>query len=86
MHLDDVFHCLATDTATAFAFGEPFGHLDSADFEHAANAAVRRLGFLALANRQLFGCLLPALKALPPSISMRISPAARGVSAFYKVW
>lgn len=43
VNVGDVFRCLATDVATAFAFREPFGHLDSPDFEHAGNSAVRSM-------------------------------------------
>jgi hypothetical protein len=43
VNLEDPFRALATDVATAFAFREPFGHLESPDFEHVGNSAVRSI-------------------------------------------
>ena len=57
VNIGDVFRCLATDVATAFTFRKPFGHLDTPDFEHDGNAAVRNFSPLGLLNRQLGGCL-----------------------------
>ncbi|KAK3689779.1 cytochrome P450 CYP682H1 [Podospora appendiculata] len=61
VNLGDVFRCLATDVATAFAFRTPFGHLDSIDFEHAGNMAVRQFGVLGLLNRHAGGRLLKTM-------------------------
>ncbi|KAK3346667.1 cytochrome P450 CYP682H1 [Lasiosphaeria hispida] len=82
--LSDVFRALATDVATAFAFRQPFGHLDAPDFERAGNATVRRFGTLGLLNRHLGGWLLPAIRLVPPRIAMRLSPASLGVAGFFK--
>ncbi|KAK3319790.1 cytochrome P450 CYP682H1 [Cercophora scortea] len=84
VNLGDVFRCLATDVATAFAFRTPFGHLDSEDFEHAGNMAVRQFGVLGLLNRHSGGRLLKVMALVPPGLARRLSPASLGVAGFFK--
>lgn len=85
IRLDDAFRALATDGATVFAFREPFGHLDSPDFEHAGNKAVRKYGLLGMVNRLSKGWVLWAMKTLvPPWLAIRLSPGSLGVAGFFK--
>ncbi|KAK0625381.1 cytochrome P450 [Bombardia bombarda] len=61
VNLGDAFRCLATDVATAFAFRKPFGHLESEDFEHEGNEAVRKFGLLGLWNRHSNGWVMKVM-------------------------
>ncbi|KAK0611290.1 cytochrome P450 CYP682H1 [Immersiella caudata] len=84
VRLDDAFRALATDGATGFAFRKPFGHLDSPDFEHAGNRALRMLGWLGVVNRHLRGVVLWGFKTLMPQwLALKINPGSLGVRGFY---
>lgn len=85
VNLGDAFRCLATDAATAFAFRKPFDHLDSPDFEHAANKAVRKYGHFGQLNKHSNGWLIKLVNMLPPWLALKINPGSLGVVGFFKV-
>lgn len=67
-------------------FRTPFGNLDSPDFEHAGNGAVRKLGYLGVWNRLTRGFVLWAFKTLmPPRIALKLNAGSLGVRGFYFV-
>ncbi|KAK0713145.1 cytochrome P450 [Lasiosphaeria miniovina] len=74
LNLGDVFRCLATDGATAFAFRRPFGHLDDPEFEPSTNAVVRRFARFGAINRQTGGHFMAAMRSIPPAIALRLNP------------
>ncbi|KAI0016236.1 cytochrome P450 [Xylariomycetidae sp. FL0641] len=73
--LSDAFRCLATDVATGFAFGQPFGHLDEPTFDREFNLSVRTVVKVSTWSRHSFGLLLPALHSIPEAIASRMNPA-----------
>ncbi|KAI1391889.1 cytochrome P450 [Hypoxylon trugodes] len=73
--LSDAFRCLATDVATGFAFGSPFGHLDEPTFDREFNLSVRTVVRTGTWSRHTFGLLLPMLHSLPESIAKKVNPA-----------
>ncbi|KAI2602729.1 cytochrome P450 [Hypoxylon sp. NC1633] len=73
--LSDAFRCLATDVATGFAFGQPFGHLDEPSFDREFNVSVRTVVRAGMWSRHTFGLLLPLLHSLPESIAKKLNPA-----------
>jgi len=84
--LGDAFRALATDAATAFAFRRQFAHLDSDNFEHAANRAARKLGCVGLVNRHFRGWLLWVMRtAIPPWLALKLNPGSLGVAFFFRV-
>ncbi|KAI1483467.1 cytochrome P450 [Daldinia eschscholtzii] len=75
VNLSDAFRCLATDVATGFAFGAPFGHLDEPTFDREFNLAVKMVVRTSMWSRHTFGLLLPMLHSLPESIAKKMNPA-----------
>lgn len=73
--LSDAFRCLATDVATGFAFGTPFGHLDEPTFDREFNLSVRTVVRAGTWSRHTFGLLLPLLHSLPESVAKKMNPA-----------
>ncbi|KAI1405185.1 putative cytochrome P450 [Hypoxylon fuscum] len=73
--LSDAFRCLATDVATGFAFGAPFGHLNEPTFDHEFNCCVRTIMGAGTWSRHTFGLLLPMMHSLPESIAKKMNPA-----------
>ncbi|XXH02844.1 hypothetical protein Hte_009232 [Hypoxylon texense] len=73
--LSDAFRCLATDVATGFAFGAPFGHLDEPSFDREFNLSVRTVVKTGTWSRHTFGLLLPMLHSLPESVAKKMNPA-----------
>lgn len=73
--LSDAFRCLATDVATGFAFGAPFGHLDEPTFDREFNLSVRTVVKTGTWSRHTFGLLLPLLHSLPESVAKKMNPA-----------
>ncbi|KAI1211984.1 putative cytochrome P450 [Annulohypoxylon truncatum] len=73
--LSDAFRCLATDVATGFAFGAPFGHLDEPSFDREFNLSVKMVVKASMWSRHTFGLFLPVLHSLPESIARRMNPA-----------
>ncbi|KAI1759892.1 cytochrome P450 [Hypoxylon sp. FL1150] len=73
--LSDAFRCLATDVATGFAFGAPFGHLDEPTFDREFNVSVRTVVKTGTWSRHTFGLLLPMLHSLPESVAKKMNPA-----------
>ncbi|RYP49482.1 hypothetical protein DL768_004841 [Monosporascus sp. mg162] len=73
--LSDAFRCLATDVATGFAFGTPFGHLDEPTFDHEFNLSVKTVVKLSMLSRHAFGLFLPVLHCLPEAVAKRMNPA-----------
>ncbi|KAI1779039.1 putative cytochrome P450 [Hypoxylon cercidicola] len=73
--LSDAFRCLATDVATGFAFGAPFGHLDEPTFDREFNRSVRTVVKTGTWSRHTFGLLLPMLHSLPESVARKMNPA-----------
>ncbi|RYP67214.1 hypothetical protein DL771_007376 [Monosporascus sp. 5C6A] len=73
--LSDAFRCLATDVATGFAFGTPFGHLDEPTFDHEFNLSVKTVVKLSMLSRHAFGLFLPVLHRLPEAVAKRMNPA-----------
>ncbi|RYO97533.1 hypothetical protein DL765_011134 [Monosporascus sp. GIB2] len=73
--MSDAFRCLATDVATGFAFGTPFGHLDEPTFDHEFNLSVKTVVKLSMLSRHTFGLLLPVLHRLPEAVAKRMNPA-----------
>ncbi|KAI1409904.1 putative cytochrome P450 [Hypoxylon sp. FL1857] len=73
--LSDAFRCLATDVATGFAFGSPFGHLDEPTFDREFNLSVKMVVRTSMLSRHMRGLLLPMLHGLPESIAKRMNPA-----------
>ncbi|KAI1455526.1 cytochrome P450 [Annulohypoxylon moriforme] len=73
--LSDAFRCLATDVATGFAFGTPFGHLDEPSFDREFNMSVKMVVKASMWSRHTFGLFLPALHSLPEAIAKRMNPA-----------
>ncbi|KAI0121697.1 cytochrome P450 CYP682H1 [Xylariales sp. AK1849] len=79
--LSDAFRCLATDVATGFAFGKPFGHLDEPTFDHEFNLSVRTVVRASMLSRHTYGLALPLMHSIPESITMRMNPAFRRMMA-----
>ncbi|KAI0886299.1 putative cytochrome P450 [Annulohypoxylon maeteangense] len=77
--LSDAFRCLATDVATGFAFGTPFGHLDEPSFDREFNSSVKVVVKASMWSRHMFGLFLPVLHSLPESIARRMNPAFKRV-------
>ncbi|KAI8962605.1 cytochrome P450 [Daldinia sp. FL1419] len=75
VNLSDAFRCLATDVATGFAFGVPFGHLEEPTFDREFNLAVKMVVRTSMWSRHTFGLLLPILHGLPESIAKKMNPA-----------
>ncbi|KAI1089370.1 putative cytochrome P450 [Rostrohypoxylon terebratum] len=73
--LSDAFRCLATDVATGFAFGAPFGHLDEPSFDREFNLSVKMVVKASMLSRHTFGLFLPLLHSMPESIAMKMNPA-----------
>lgn len=73
--LSDAFRCLATDVATGFAFGAPFGHLDEPTFDHEFNLSVKTVVKVSMLSRHTFGLLLPALHRMPEALAKKMNPA-----------
>ncbi|KAI0839507.1 putative cytochrome P450 [Hypoxylon sp. FL0890] len=73
--LSDAFRCLATDVATGFAFGSPFGHLDEPTFDREFNLSVKVVVRTSMLSRHTHGLLLPMLHSLPESIAKKMNPA-----------
>ncbi|KAI2464814.1 putative cytochrome P450 [Annulohypoxylon bovei var. microspora] len=73
--LSDAFRCLATDVATGFAFGTPFGHLDEPSFDREFNLSVKVVVKASMWSRHTFGLFLPVLHSLPESIARKMNPA-----------
>lgn len=73
--LSDAFRCLATDVATGFAFGTPFGHLDEPTFDREFNLSVRTVVRAGTWSRHMFGLLLPIMHSLPESVARKMNPA-----------
>ncbi|OTB04730.1 hypothetical protein M426DRAFT_58221 [Hypoxylon sp. CI-4A] len=73
--LSDAFRCLATDVATGFAFGTPFGHLDEPMFDREFNLSVRTIMRAGILSRHSYGLFLQVLHNLPESIAKRVNPA-----------
>ncbi|OTA95914.1 hypothetical protein M434DRAFT_40430, partial [Hypoxylon sp. CO27-5] len=75
VNLSDAFRCLATDVATGFAFGSPFGHLDEPTFDREFNLSVKMVVRTSMWSRHTHGLLLPMLHGLPQSIAKKMNPA-----------
>ncbi|KAI0850810.1 cytochrome P450 [Daldinia vernicosa] len=75
LNLSDAFRCLATDVATGFAFGAPFGHLNEPSFDRKFNLSVKMVVRTSMWSRHTFGLLLPMLHSLPESIAKKMNPA-----------
>ncbi|KAF3055212.1 Trichodiene oxygenase [Daldinia childiae] len=75
LNLSDAFRCLATDVATGFAFGAPFGHLNEPTFDREFNLAVKMVIRTSMWSRHTFGLLLPILHSIPESIAKKMNPA-----------
>ncbi|KAI1098134.1 cytochrome P450 [Jackrogersella minutella] len=75
VNLSDAFRCLATDVATGFAFGAPFGHLDEPTFDREFNLSVKMVMRAGMWSRHTLGIFLPVLHRLPESIAMKVIPA-----------
>ncbi|KAI1379233.1 cytochrome P450 [Hypoxylon crocopeplum] len=73
--LSDAFRCLATDVATGFAFGAPFGHLDEPTFDREFNLSVKTVVRASMWSRHTFGLFLPMLHSLPESVAKKLNPA-----------
>ncbi|KAI0471855.1 cytochrome P450 [Xylariaceae sp. FL0804] len=73
--LSDAFRCLATDVATGFAFGRPFGHLDEPTFDREFNLSVRTVVKVSMWSRHAFGLMLPLLHRMPEGLARRMNPA-----------
>lgn len=73
--LSDAFRCLATDVATGFAFGAPFGHLDEPTFDREFNLSVKTVVKISTWSRHMYGLLLPAMHMLPQGFAKRMNPA-----------
>ncbi|KAI1449085.1 putative cytochrome P450 [Annulohypoxylon stygium] len=73
--LSDAFRCLATDVATGFAFGAPFGHLDEPSFDREFNLSVKMVVKASMLSRHTFGLFLPLLHSMPESIARKMNPA-----------
>lgn len=73
--LSDAFRCLATDVATGFAFGTPFGHLDEPTFDHEFNMSVKTVVRMSMWSRHTYGLLLPVLHRIPESLAKKMNPA-----------
>jgi cytochrome P450 len=85
INVDDMFRCLATDVATAYAFKRPFGNLDLPDFDHQTNSWFRDFGRLGLINRHLLGLVIPLIRAMPPWVAKLTGLGAPGLARYYKV-
>ncbi|KAI0143467.1 cytochrome P450 [Xylariaceae sp. FL1272] len=75
VNLSDAFRCLATDVATGFAFGTPFGHLDEPTFDRDFNLSVKTVLRAAMWSRHSYGLFLPLLHGLPEGVAKRMNPA-----------
>ncbi|KAI1137515.1 putative cytochrome P450 [Hypoxylon sp. FL0543] len=75
VRLSDAFRCLATDVATGFAFGRPFGHLDEPTFDREFNLTLKVVLRTSMLSRHSYGLLLPVLHSLPDSIAKKMNPA-----------
>lgn len=77
--LSDAFRCLATDIATGFCFGKPFGHLDEPTFDHEFNLTVRTVVRASMWSRHSFGLFIPLMHSIPESFQSKMNPAFRRV-------
>ncbi|KAK9802347.1 putative Cytochrome P450 [Seiridium cardinale] len=77
--LSDAFRCLATDIATGFCFGKPFGHLDEPTFDHEFNLTVRTVVRASMWSRHSFGLFIPLMHSIPESFSIKMNPSFRRV-------
>lgn len=77
--LSDAFRCLATDIATGFCFGKPFGHLDEPTFDHEFNQTVRTVVRASMWSRHSFGLFIPLMHSIPESFSIKMNPSFRRV-------
>ncbi|KAK6840117.1 hypothetical protein PG987_005983 [Apiospora arundinis] len=73
--LSDAYRCLATDVATGFAFGKPFGNLDEPTFDHEFNLSVRTVVKVSTFSRHAYGLLLPVLHSMPERFARKMNPA-----------
>ncbi|KAH9905438.1 putative cytochrome P450 [Xylariomycetidae sp. FL2044] len=75
VNLSDAFRCLATDVATGFAFGTPFGHLEEPTFDREFNRSVKTVVRAGMWSRHCFGLVLPLLHGMPEAVASRLNPA-----------
>ncbi|KAK8073943.1 hypothetical protein PG994_004842 [Apiospora phragmitis] len=73
--LSDAYRCLATDVATGFAFGKPFGNLEEPTFDHDFNLSVRTVVKASTFSRHAYGLLLPVLHSMPDCFARKMNPA-----------
>lgn len=73
--LSDAFRCLATDIATGYCFGKPFGHLDEPTFDREFNMTVRTVVRASMWSRHSFGLFIPLMHSIPEKFQAKMNPA-----------
>lgn len=73
--LSDAFRCLATDIATGYCFGKPFGHLDEPSFDREFNHTVRTVVRASMWSRHSFGLFIPLMHSIPEKFQAKMNPA-----------